>query len=160
MASLTPIDDPPLSTPPGPSRFLDAILNPAGLAHDRPSPSRRSPPLTMAPTHSSASQRPGRLSNGYVDLTAMPDSPPRSRKRHASSPGPSTKRPRPHPVRPDATAIEKANRTRPHPPSEPTTTFNTFTCVICMDNPTDLSATACGLSPSRLTPAHALASAH
>ena len=30
-------------------------------------------------------------------------------------------------------------------PEEQPTTFNTFTCVICMDNPTDLTATACGM---------------
>lgn len=29
-------------------------------------------------------------------------------------------------------------------PEETKSTFNTFTCVICMDSPTDLSATACG----------------
>jgi len=29
-------------------------------------------------------------------------------------------------------------------PEETVTTFNTFNCVICMDNPTDLTATACG----------------
>jgi hypothetical protein len=27
---------------------------------------------------------------------------------------------------------------------EKPTTFNTFSCVICMDQPTDLTATACG----------------
>lgn len=31
-------------------------------------------------------------------------------------------------------------------PEEKATTFNTFTCVICMDTPTDLTATACGMS--------------
>ncbi|KAG9193960.1 hypothetical protein G6011_03995 [Alternaria panax] len=29
-------------------------------------------------------------------------------------------------------------------PEETVTTFNSFNCVICMDNPTDLTATACG----------------
>jgi L-lactate dehydrogenase len=29
-------------------------------------------------------------------------------------------------------------------PEEKPTTFNTFNCVICMDMPTDLTATACG----------------
>jgi hypothetical protein len=31
-------------------------------------------------------------------------------------------------------------------PEEKPTTFNTFNCVICMDMPTDLTATACGAS--------------
>lgn len=31
-------------------------------------------------------------------------------------------------------------------PEEKATTFNSFTCVICMDTPTDLTATACGMS--------------
>lgn len=140
MASLTPVDDPPppLSpTPPAHSHFLDAILNPDGLAETFSSSSARSPPAAMAPAH-------GRLSNGYVDLTSMPDSPPRSRKRHASSPGPSTKRNRPQPTRPDVTATVQAAPPEPYPTPGAATTFNTFTCVICMDNPTDLSATACG----------------
>ena len=29
-------------------------------------------------------------------------------------------------------------------PEETVTTFNSFNCVICMDTPTDLTATACG----------------
>jgi hypothetical protein len=29
-------------------------------------------------------------------------------------------------------------------PEEKAITFNTFTCVICMDAPTDLTATSCG----------------
>ncbi|ORY07049.1 hypothetical protein BCR34DRAFT_468758, partial [Clohesyomyces aquaticus] len=29
-------------------------------------------------------------------------------------------------------------------PEEKATTFNTFNCVICMDNPTDITATSCG----------------
>lgn len=32
-------------------------------------------------------------------------------------------------------------------PEETVTTFNSFNCVICMDNPTDLTATACGGFP-------------
>lgn len=174
MASLTYADDaPPSPSPPGPSRFLHAILNPTGLAHARDSPLADHPPPAMAPTRSgtSASQRPGRLSNGYVDLTSMTDSPPRRRKRYSSSPGPSTKRTKPfhgrRPAesdRPEATAIQEVDLTDDQPPLQPiphaqpqsqrkpqqetATTFNSFTCVICMDNPTDLSATACGTSPT------------
>jgi hypothetical protein len=29
-------------------------------------------------------------------------------------------------------------------PEEKPTTFNSFTCVICMDTPTDITATSCG----------------
>jgi hypothetical protein len=29
-------------------------------------------------------------------------------------------------------------------PEEKAVTFNTFNCVICMDSPTDLTATSCG----------------
>ncbi|KAF2251101.1 hypothetical protein BU26DRAFT_481590 [Trematosphaeria pertusa] len=116
---------------------------------------------------------PGRLSNGYVDLTS--DSPPdpvgqRRMKRESPSPGPSSKRLKQN----DGTALRrnsktpeakveeidlsedkaavlevlqkqreeavKAQRTQ----EEKATNFNSLTCVICMDTPTDLTATACG----------------
>lgn len=35
-------------------------------------------------------------------------------------------------------------------PEEKATTFNTFTCVICMDTPTDITATSCGMFYLRL----------
>jgi hypothetical protein len=34
-------------------------------------------------------------------------------------------------------------------PEEKATTFNTINCVICMDVPTDLTATACGMASVR-----------
>lgn len=170
----------PPTTPPTPptTNLFDSILNPAGLDHGRFSPLqyRPSPPLPsfahMTPTtraRGHTSQRPGRLSNGYVDLTSTPDSPPQRRKRESSSPGPSAKRAKRSDGRAgeaasaDTTKVEEVDLTddtKPVPqvlqkqrldavkaqarPEESTTTFNTFTCVICMDNPTDLSATACG----------------
>ncbi|KAI8943327.1 hypothetical protein NX059_001344 [Plenodomus lindquistii] len=174
------LDDLHSLTPPS-ANFFDSILNPAGLDHGRYSPFayRPSPPVrgrssvydmtprTRATEHDS--QRPGRLSNGYVDLTSMPDSPTSRRKRESSSPGPSAKRAKRHdgraakPESGEAAKIEEidlTDETTPaqqflqkqrleavkaqEKPEETTTTFNTFTCVICMDNPTDLSATACG----------------
>ncbi|EUC43456.1 hypothetical protein COCMIDRAFT_38590 [Bipolaris oryzae ATCC 44560] len=129
------------------------------------------PPTTRAhPQGSPASQRPDRLANGYVDLTSAPDSPPRTRKRQSPTPGPSAKRRK----REDGTAkeakqqsvesvtVEEVDLTENSSvqqvlqkqredaakvqarPDETFTTFNSFNCVICMDNPTDLTATACG----------------
>ncbi|EUC33074.1 hypothetical protein COCCADRAFT_97115 [Bipolaris zeicola 26-R-13] len=129
------------------------------------------PPTTRAhPQGSQASQRPDRLANGYVDLTGAPDSPPRTRKRQSPTPGPSAKRRK----REDGTAkeakqqsvepvtVEEVDLTENSSvqqvlqkqredvvkaqarPDETFTTFNSFNCVICMDNPTDLTATACG----------------
>lgn len=176
------------SSPSPPRRsFFENILNPAGYDHNRYSPFayRNSPPTLhqtrsiyedMPPTTRArldrldGAPRPARLPNGYVDLTATPDSPPQQRKRHAPTPGPASKRQR----RGDGTAAERASsesvkveevdltddkitvqevlqkqredavqsQTRPE---EKPTTFNTFSCVICMDNPTDLTATACGM---------------
>lgn len=123
------------------------------------------PPNTRA--NGQDAQQSGRLSNGYVDLTATPDSPPRRRKRGSSSPGPSAKRARRNGGRVGEAAegqeIEEVDLTDDSipvaqvlqkqrldavkaqaKPEETKSTFNTFTCVICMDSPTDLSATACG----------------
>ncbi|KAH9866886.1 hypothetical protein IAQ61_007475 [Plenodomus lingam] len=180
------IDDYHAPTPPPPpppsstSNFLESILNPAGLDHGRyspfvyrpspPAPSRvravrNMPPNTRA--NGQDAQQSGRLSNGYVDLTATPDSPPRRRKRGSSSPGPSAKRARRNGGRVGEAAegqeIEEVDLTDDSipvaqvlqkqrldavkaqaKPEETKSTFNTFTCVICMDSPTDLSATACG----------------
>ncbi|KAF1918275.1 hypothetical protein BDU57DRAFT_446410 [Ampelomyces quisqualis] len=86
--------------------------------------------------------RAARLPTGYVDLTATPDSPPHRRKTQSPTPGPSAKR-----RKLDLTD----DKQRPHAstnaltkPDDKPTTFNTFNCVICMDMPTDLTATACG----------------
>ncbi|KAH7068431.1 hypothetical protein BKA63DRAFT_114173 [Paraphoma chrysanthemicola] len=175
------------SPSPPPPNFLDNILNPAGLDHNRFSPFVYSAsPRVLAPdfpqpdpiahdmsphtrSHPHASSRPARLPNGYVDLTATPDSPPQRRKRESPAPGPSAKRQK----RADGTAAEQENKkplkveevdlTDDQQPvqeilqkqredavkaqtkvEEQPTTFNTFTCVICMDTPTDLTATACG----------------
>ncbi|KAL5119648.1 hypothetical protein ACEQ8H_002494 [Pleosporales sp. CAS-2024a] len=114
------------------------------------------PPTTRNSLHA---PRPARLPNGYVDLTSAPDSPPRRRKPDSPPPGPSSKRQK----RDDATVDEvdltddkqplhhvlqkqrpDAIKAQTTPDDEPTT-FNTLTCVICMDMPTDLTATACAL---------------
>jgi hypothetical protein len=114
--------------------------------------------------------RSSRLPNGYVDLTA-PDSPPRRRRRSTPGPGPSAKRQKrddgsasdasKSPTAADEVDLTgegdssvdsvlqkqredavKAQTQAQH--DEKPTTFNTLTCVICMDTPTDLTATACG----------------
>lgn len=127
---------------------------------------------------SSSRAQPGRLPNGYVDLTSPhvdltePDSPPRRRKRESPTPGPSSKRVR----REDGKVAESSNSKSPDAPIEQidlsqdddvldvlkkqredaikaqakpvetVTTFNSFNCVICMDRPTDITATACGMN--------------
>lgn len=167
-------------SPPHPS-FLDTILNPAGLDHNRFSPFAyrpNSPPgrisytytPDMAPSTRAHEPRPARLPNGYVDLTSAPDSPPQRRKRQSPTPGPSAKRQK----RSDGSAAQREVSEEPKieevdlteekesvqevlqkqredavksqtKPEERPTTFNTFNCVICMDMPTDLTATACGM---------------
>ncbi|KAL1591796.1 hypothetical protein SLS59_010068 [Nothophoma quercina] len=149
--------------------FFDNLLNPT-IADDPAFAYTNASPYDM----SSSRTQPGRLSNGYVDLTSphvdltTPDSPPRRRKRDSPSPGPSSKRQK----REDQTAVEgskppakieeidlsqdddtvlevlqkqreEAVKAQARP-EETITTFNTLTCVICMDKPTDLTATACG----------------
>ncbi|KAF3048434.1 SUMO-targeted ubiquitin ligase complex subunit slx8 [Didymella keratinophila] len=125
---------------------------------------------------SSSRAQPGRLPNGYVDLTSPhvdltePDSPPRRRKRESPTPGPSAKRLK----REDGNPAESSNSKSPDAkieqvdlsqdddvldvlkkqredaikaqakPVETVTTFQSFNCVICMDRPTDITATACG----------------
>jgi hypothetical protein len=174
------------ASPSPPPSFLDTILNPAGLDHNRFSPFgyRPSPPAyrqtqsaldDMTPNtraRPQTSTRPARLPNGYVDLTATPDSPPQRRKRESPTPGPSAKRQK----REDGTAGKREKSASPNvdevdltdekttvqavlqkqredavmsqaKQEEKPTTFNTFSCVICMDQPTDLTATACGTLP-------------
>lgn len=174
------------ASPSPPANFLDTILNPAGLDHNRYSPFvyRPSPPLPglystdgMAPNTRARPQgyeRPARLPNGYVDLTAAPDPPHQRRKRESPSAGPSVKRQK----RGDGAAAERASSESVKieevdltndkttvqeilqkqrqdavraqaKPEEKATTFNTINCVICMDVPTDLTATACGMAPVR-----------
>jgi hypothetical protein len=163
-------------SPSPPINFLNTILNPAGLDHNRYSPFiyRNSPP-TYRPSFTildemppSTRARPARLPNGYVDLTSTPDSPPLRRKRQSPTPGPSAKRQKrdnetAKQESSEATKIEEVDLTDEKQtvqevlqkqredavksqtkPEEKPTTFNTFTCVICMDIPTDLTATACG----------------
>jgi hypothetical protein len=116
--------------------------------------------------------RPPRLPNGYVDLTT-PDPAPARRKRQSVTPGPSAKRVRKNDGSAATTAEQEhtspdtkieaidlsddkvnmaeilqkqradAMKTQPKPEEKPTT-FNSFTCVICMDSPTDITATSCG----------------
>jgi hypothetical protein len=171
------------ASPSPPPSFLDTILNPAGRDHNRFSPFgyRPSPPAyrqtqsaldDMTPNtraRPQTSTRPARLPNGYVDLTATPDSPPPRRQRQSPTPGPSAKRQK----REDGTAGKREKSASPKldevdltdekttvqqvlqkqredavksqaKQEEKPTTFNTFSCVICMDQPTDLTATACG----------------
>ncbi|KAF2628325.1 hypothetical protein BU25DRAFT_339453 [Macroventuria anomochaeta] len=151
-------------------RFFDSLLNPT-IADDPAFAYTNAAPYNM----SSSRAQPGRLSNGYVDLTSphvdltAPDSPPRRRKRESPTPGPSSKRQK----REDGAGAEGSNSKSPAQieeidlsqddpvldvlqkqredaiksqtkPEETVTTFNTFNCVICMDRPTDLTATACG----------------
>jgi hypothetical protein len=161
---------PPVSYSTG---FFDHILNPAGLDHGRYSPFAWRPysPFTgdMPPTTRARPQeRSDRLANGYVDLTSAPDSPPRRRKAQSPTPGPSAKRQKrrgsaevkQQSAEPEK--VEELDLTQQTPlqealqkqredavkaqakPEETVTTFNSFNCVICMDNPTDLTATACG----------------
>ncbi|KAH7380202.1 hypothetical protein DE146DRAFT_287716 [Phaeosphaeria sp. MPI-PUGE-AT-0046c] len=181
-------DDPGFfDAPPHPS-FLDNILNPAGLDHNRFSPFAYRPdsppgrisyayayaytyPHTpeMPPSTRAHLPRPARLPNGYVDLTSAPESPPQRPKRQSPAAGPSAKRQkRAHgsassrdaseepkidevDLTEDKDAVhqvlqkqrEDAVKSQTKPDEKPTT-FNTFNCVICMDMPTDLTATACG----------------
>ncbi|KAL1592647.1 hypothetical protein SLS60_011063 [Paraconiothyrium brasiliense] len=153
-------------SPPAPS-FLDNILNPV----ESSSFGYRVSHVSMSPSRQG---RQARLSNGYVDLTTdSPDvstTTARKTRRESPTPGPSTKRQR----RNDGTAgqaggdspaamveeidlsdekqtvqdvlqkqREEAVKAQA-PPEEKNTTFNSFNCVICMDTPTDLTATACG----------------
>lgn len=129
--------------------------------------SEHMPPNTR--TQAEGSQRPARLPNGYVDLTATSDSPPRRRKHGSTSPGPSNKRRKQSddtPVRRDGLEVsnldqvdltngpeamldilpkQRADASKVQDKADDTrTTFNNFNCVICMDTPTDLTATACG----------------
>lgn len=157
-----------------PPNFFDHLLNPAINNDDPAFAYTYASPYDM----SSSRAQPGRLSNGYVDLTSPhvdltePSSPPsQRRKRDSPAPGPSAKRQK----REDGTAAEpESSNTKPPAkieeidlsqdddildvlqkqreeaikaqakPEETITTFNTFNCVICMDRPTDISATACG----------------
>jgi hypothetical protein len=173
----------PGDSPSPPPTFLDTILNPAGLDHNRFSPFsyRPSPPPAHRQTQSAldmppntrgrpqAPARPARLPNGYVDLTSTPDSPPQRRKRQSPTPGPSAKRQKRDDgaagksegskalrveevdLTDDKTTVkdvlqkqrEDAVKAQTKPEEKPTS-FNSFNCVICMDMPTDLTATACG----------------
>lgn len=134
----------------------------------RRSSHNRSPMSSSRPSQSS------RLPNGYVDLTSEPDtapSPPPVRKRHTPTPGPSSKRlkrgdgtaSKRDTDAPEVAKIEEIDLSTDKadlheilqkqrveavkaqaPPEEKATNFNTFTCVICMDTPTDITATSCG----------------
>lgn len=125
------------------------------------------------------SARPPRLPNGYVDLTSdsePQEQPQPSSKRHSTTPGPSSKRLKREDgtaarrtKTPEATKIEEIDLSddksdiqeilqkqraeavkAQERPEEKATNFNNFTCVICMDAPTDLTATSCGEHPHHL----------
>ena len=175
-----PDDAGPAPAPQPPTVSLHDLLNPA-VANDPAFAYTNAAPYDM----SSSRAQPGRLSNGYVDLTSShvdltsshvdltePDSPQRRRKRDSPAPGPSAKRQKRH----DGTAAEAQGPSSKSPakieeidlsqdddvldvlkkqreeaikaqarPEETITAFNTFNCVICMDRPTDITATACGM---------------
>ncbi|KAJ8108985.1 hypothetical protein OPT61_g7784 [Boeremia exigua] len=156
-----------------PASFYDDLLRPA-VNNDPAFAYTYASPYDM----SSSRAQPGRLSNGYVDLTSShvdltePVSPRTlRRKRDSPAAGPSAKRHK----RGDGTAAEAESSNKPPAkieeidlsqdddnildvlqkqreeaikaqakPVETITTFNTFNCVICMDRPTDVTATACG----------------
>jgi hypothetical protein len=140
------------------------------LAHDMPPTTRARPQGSQRPT--------GRLPNGYVDLTSTPDSPPQRRKRESPTPGPSAKRQKredgtaantqgggAEPVKVEELDLtsdknpvqeilqkQRSDAVKAQArPEETHTTFNTINCVICMDNPTDLTATACGTLTPQLS---------
>ncbi|PVH93730.1 hypothetical protein DM02DRAFT_540946 [Periconia macrospinosa] len=128
-------------------------------------------PIVSIPTQTMPASRHDRLPNGYVDLTSSPAETSSSRaKRQNSDSGPSQKRLK----RDDGTAAaaednneanaieeidlstdqqnvhhvlqkqrEEAVKSQ-QKPDDKATTFNTINCVICMDTPTDLTATSCG----------------
>jgi hypothetical protein len=136
----------------------------------------------MPPVTRQTQQRPARLANGYVDLTGLSESPEEQRRptrRPSSTPGPSTKRRKGNhgtkveqgSATPEATVEEidlsqdkqdvqdvlqkqREEAVKAQKPEETSTTFATFTCVICMDTPTDLTATSCGMYFPRLWPQH------
>jgi hypothetical protein len=174
------------ASPSPPANFLNTILNPAGLDHNRYSPFvyRPSPPRGLYTTEDDMApntrarphgyERPARLPNGYVDLTATPDHPPQRRKRGSPPAGPSAKRQKQDDGSPterassESVRVEEVDLTDDKQtvhevlqkqrldaikaqarPEEKATTFNTINCVICMDVPTDLTATACGMTPVR-----------
>ncbi|KAF2740109.1 hypothetical protein EJ04DRAFT_425554 [Polyplosphaeria fusca] len=139
-----------------------------------PSPSRRrhfSPYLSNSAVPTMPPSRAARLPNGYVDLTNEPDETPRRRvKRESPSPGPSSKRLKRNdgnvarrtaqsppakieeidlsddkPAVQDVLQKQRADAVKAQQkPEETATTFKNINCVICMDTPTDLTATACG----------------
>lgn len=156
--------------------FFDNLLRPA-INDDPAFAYTYATPYDM----SSSRAQPGRLSNGYVDLTSSHldltelDSPPtQRRKRDSPVAGPSAKRQK----RGDGSAADGEGSSKPAAkieeidlsqdddnildvlqkqreeaikaqakPVETITTFNTFNCVICMDRPNDITATACGMHP-------------
>ena len=153
-------------SPPQPS-FLDNILNPVETS----SFGYRFGDISMPSSQSQG--RPARVSDGFVDLTDdSPEIATTlgKTKRDSATPGPSTKRLR----KDDGTAAkdkspeatveqidlsddkqtvqdvlqkqrEEAVKAQAQPDDgDKPTTFNAFNCVICMDTPTDLTATACG----------------
>jgi hypothetical protein len=148
---------------------IDLVLNHPHTTTTTATPTPTPSPSTTPPSMPSQ-PRSSRLPNGYVDLTA-PDSPPRRRRRSTPGPGPSAKRQKrddgsgspasKSPVAADSVDLTseadasvdavlqkqredavKAQTAAQH--DEKPTTFNSLTCVICMDTPTDLTATACG----------------
>jgi len=156
------------ATPSPPPSFLDNILNPISATD----PFDQYPQFSAMPP-SQRNERSARLRSGFVDLTDdVPDASNslRRSKRKEATPGPSTKRVKHN----DGTALQVDNQApsatvekidlsedqqdgqdvlqkqradavkAQQPPEEKATTFNSFTCVICMDSPTDLTATACG----------------
>ncbi|KAF1831412.1 hypothetical protein BDW02DRAFT_572023 [Decorospora gaudefroyi] len=172
---MTPPHDsysPPLADTHG---FLDHILNPAGVDHGRYAPFADMPPTTRARPHGSErpARLPNGYVD-LTSAPESPPHSSHTRKRPSPTPGPSAKRQkRQHDTAAESDGngagadamVDELDLTGDKPsvqqvlqkqredavkaqakPEETMTTFNTFNCVICMDNPTDLTATACGTS--------------
>ncbi|KAF2746189.1 hypothetical protein M011DRAFT_495036 [Sporormia fimetaria CBS 119925] len=143
-------------------------------ASGSPPPPLLSLPAGSRHSQTMSNSRPSRLPNGYVDLTGDHDASPepvRRRPRSTISPEPSSKKRlklasgvaasgnSENPFtdieeidlsddRADLQEILQKQRAEAvkaqEKPTEEATTFNTFNCVVCMDTPTDITATSCG----------------
>ncbi|CAI6332707.1 unnamed protein product [Periconia digitata] len=162
----------PSPSPPVPNNsFLDGILNPESqiFGYSVIEPPTRSN-LTYQ-THTMPPSRATRRSNDYVDLTSLAEATTSSRpKRHNSTSGPSSHKRLKR--EDDAAAYVEEEDAKPideidlsgdkdsvqavlqkqreeaikaqQKPEEKATTFRNINCVICMDTPTNLTATSCG----------------
>lgn len=137
-------------------------------------PRRPHSPIVPTRSQAMPPSRPARLPNGYVDLTnSAPGDMSSSRppKRDNPTPGPSQKRQKRHDgtaanvedskggssidevdLSADAAGLEQVLQKQREEavkaqqvPEKQATTFRTINCCVCMDTPTDLTATSCGM---------------